>query len=187
MRHRRRSIHLPRGQYFPLQSLTQRSKPVSAAPLPPAPRHPIRSQDKGVRLRRKPMRALSKYQHADPIHNLEIGNINIQWRWITESLPQLTTGSVLWRKVELLKELWRDGDTSGGPDSLECCTRIMIFIEMLVATHVAVAVREVLLEWPITVIVCSRLKWSVIVHCRHSGYSLIALTRTRTVQANALV
>ena len=32
--------------------------PVDAAPLPPAPRQPMRSQDRGVRERRKPMRAL---------------------------------------------------------------------------------------------------------------------------------
>lgn len=32
--------------------------PVEAAPLPPAPRQPMRSQDKGVRERRKPIRAL---------------------------------------------------------------------------------------------------------------------------------
>ena len=33
--------------------------PVDAAPLPPAPRQPMRSIDNGVRLRRKPIKALN--------------------------------------------------------------------------------------------------------------------------------
>ena len=36
--------------------------PVDAAPLPPAPRHPMRSHDNGVRLKRKPIRALRHHQ-----------------------------------------------------------------------------------------------------------------------------
>ena len=39
-----------------------RGLPVDAAPLPPAPRHPIRSQDNGVKLRMKPASALSDSQ-----------------------------------------------------------------------------------------------------------------------------
>ena len=39
--------------------LVREDVPVSEAPFPPAPLQPMRSHDKGVRLRRKPTRALS--------------------------------------------------------------------------------------------------------------------------------
>lgn len=40
--------------------------PMSEAPLPPAPLQPMRSQERGVRLRRKPMRAL--HEESTPMN-----------------------------------------------------------------------------------------------------------------------
>lgn len=46
------------GPYDMCTSRDAANVPVEAAPLPPAPLQPMRSQDRGVRERRKPTRAL---------------------------------------------------------------------------------------------------------------------------------
>lgn len=41
---------------------------------------------------------------------------NLQWSWVTKGLAQVTCDLVLWREVELLEELWRDGNAARGLD-----------------------------------------------------------------------
>ena len=64
--------------------------PVEAAPLPPAPRQPIRSHDNGVKLRRKPTRALWVGFRQQCISSYTISRENgmnyEHWGWVSECL-----------------------------------------------------------------------------------------------------
>lgn len=77
---------------------------VEAAPLPPDPRQPIRSQDSGDRARRKPIRALGFWLAMIVAREED----NLHWRWITECFPQIALHDILGREIDLLKELRRD-------------------------------------------------------------------------------
>jgi hypothetical protein len=75
-----------------------------AAPLPPAPRQPIKSQDKGVRLRRKPNRALSRSASVFTHYICW----SLQGSWVAKRLPQVTFYGILRRQIYLLKKFRRD-------------------------------------------------------------------------------
>ncbi len=41
---------------------------------------------------------------------------NSQWRWVTDSLAELTSNLVLRREIDFLEELWRDGQAARRAD-----------------------------------------------------------------------
>lgn len=90
---------------------------------------------------------------------------------IAKRLPQITLDTVFRREVELLKELGRDGDASGGANTVESCSiRVLSTHGQVVVVHVAVtvAVGEVLFErW--LMVVGGVLKRAVVIHGRHCG------------------
>lgn len=88
-----------------------------------------------------------------------------QRRWVTKCLPQITTDFVLRRKVELLKELGRNGDASGCPDAIQCSASFVVFVEMLVACHIAIAIGEVFFERSAAVASGRGLERALVVHC----------------------
>ena len=64
-----------------------------AAPFPPAPRHPIRSQDRGVKLRRNPRRALMRIS----VDCASSRFYYIHRRRVTKCLAQITFHGILGR------------------------------------------------------------------------------------------
>ena len=57
-------------------------QPMLAAPFPPAPRHPMSVQLRGVRDNRKPTRALMRLATAI----ISMNRNDIQWCWVTKGL-----------------------------------------------------------------------------------------------------
>jgi hypothetical protein len=101
---------------------------VLAAPLPPAPRQPIKSQLSGERLRRKPQSALGCISaRAQKIADAQC----LQWRWIANSLSQVALDLVQGREVDLLEELGRDGDAACGLDLAERSVCVYIGVEVV--------------------------------------------------------
>ena len=81
---------------------------MPAAPLPPAPIHPMRSQDSGVRESKKPTSALRRVSSD---RKLEF-ELRLHWGWVTNSLSELTSYLILRRKIDLLEQLGRDGQAA---------------------------------------------------------------------------
>lgn len=75
---------------------------MSDAPFPPAPLHPMRSQESGLRLSKKPRRALIRLVSL-PSMIVETFD-NSQRRRVTERLPQVTLHRILRREVDLFEE-----------------------------------------------------------------------------------
>jgi hypothetical protein len=73
---------------------------IEAAPLPPDPRQPIRSQDRGVRERRKPSRAL----YVLSAWRFDSAMVDLHGCWVTKGLSEITLDSSLWREIDLLEE-----------------------------------------------------------------------------------
>jgi len=108
--------------------LDEESLYIDAAPLPPAPRQPIRSHERGVKLRRKPHSALDYVSQCSRINVLK----NIQWSWVTKSLSQISFDSILGREVNLFEELGRDRDaTSCAYPSQRCVTIHALIIQVI--------------------------------------------------------
>ena len=84
---------------------------------------------------------------------------DVQWCWVTESLPKVTLDSVLRCKVDLLEQLWNESDAPSPVDLPPCGLVIKILSQKRRAStvHHAVAgavlrgcgrcVREVLPHW----------------------------------------
>jgi len=101
---------------------------------------------------------------------------SLHWCRVTECSPQITADLVFRRQIELLEELWGNGDASGSPDAVECCSRWVIFFQVLMAAHIAVvativiAIREIFLQGATAMAnVGGGLEWTVVIHCRHFG------------------
>lgn len=92
-----------------------------AAPLPPAPRHPIKSQERGVKARRKPTRALSsRVSHV--VYIVGLGGsegLGVHRSRVSEGVSQLTLDVVVGRQVKLLEELRAHGHAGGRAELLE--------------------------------------------------------------------
>ena len=132
-------------------------KPVEAAPLPPAPLHPIGSQESGVKLRRKPTRALeclSKRTGPQPRQRSK----DLHWSWVTESLAEISSYSILGREIELLEEFRRDGDAASCADAAKSIFRGLVFTQVV---SIAVILGEILLK---------RRRPVVSVHGRHLSF-----------------
>lgn len=130
--------------------------------------------DRGVRLRRKPTRALHTHQHCFTPTTASMCYRSLHRCRIPKRLPQIALDAILRREVELLKELRRDGDAPSCPNTVESrpvgflsthCEVVIVHISM------AVAICEVLFERCVTVL-NSVLKRAVVVHCRHVGCGL---------------
>lgn len=55
----------------------------------------------------------------------------LQWGRIAKRLSQLASDSVLRREVDLLEQLWRDGQAAGRSESAKRKIRIGVFVQML--------------------------------------------------------
>jgi hypothetical protein len=89
--------------------------PMLAEPLPPAPRHPISVQLRGVRDSKKPQSALvmvSEGEREDVADDLQRSRV-------TEGLAKFALHIVLGRKIELLEQLGGNGNAPGRPDLLQ--------------------------------------------------------------------
>lgn len=131
--------------------------PVEAAPLPPAPLHPIKSAVRGVKLMRKPTSALEVFSKRCFSAN-GIIHRSSQRSWVTKRLAEVPRDSVLGREIQLLKEFWGHGDAASSTDAAKS------FIRRLILGHVvgiAIIPREILLK---------RKRFVSCVHIRHRGY-----------------
>ncbi len=74
---------------------------------------------------------------------------DVQWRRITERLPQVPSDSILRREIELLEKLRGDGDASSSSHALKSITLGVVGTHgQIVVVHVSVAVvlREIFLQ-----------------------------------------
>lgn len=115
---------------------------ISAAPPPPAPLQPIKAQHSGVKAITKPTRPL--------IFKLDIHMSKEEVGWLSEALQRCRIGKleaqvsfdlVGRRKVNLLEDLRRDGDTASG---LNATKRIFSGFSMGIAD--TSIFREILLQ-----------------------------------------
>lgn len=73
---------------------------IPAAPFPPAPLHPIRSQDKGDNDNKKPSNALKVASVAFG----STGGLLLHRSRISKGFSEVALDSILWREINLLKE-----------------------------------------------------------------------------------
>lgn len=106
-----------------------------AAPLPPAPRQPMRSMDRGVRQRRKPARPLftgecqlvsgqagERARPSKPLQeSMQVSTAaeDAHGRGVAKGAAQVAVDPVLGGEVELLEELGAHGDAGGGAEAVQ--------------------------------------------------------------------
>ena len=112
--------------------------PMLAEPLPPAPRHPISVQLRGVRESKKPQSALvvvSEGAGQDDANYLQRSRV-------TKGLAKFALDIVLGRKIEFLEQLRADGNASGRPNLLQGQVLVHTAVQMLVScTAIPIACR----------------------------------------------
>ena len=84
--------------------------------------------ESGVRDNKKPTRAL-RVVRSRARRWLRAGNL--QWRWVTNGLSELTRDFVLRREIDLLEQLGRDGQAARGPDLPQRIICIMAAVEVV--------------------------------------------------------
>jgi hypothetical protein len=85
---------------------------TEAAPLPPEPRHCIRSQDSGVNASKKPAKPL-RDDMISLCSKLSPLITNSQRRWVAKCLAKISSHIALRGEVKLFKELLSHYHTSG--------------------------------------------------------------------------
>lgn len=104
--------------------------PMLAEPLPPAPRHPINVQLRGVSESRNPTRALLTSATASTTRPCDL-----QRSRVTKRLSELALDLVLGRQVELLKQLRRNGNAAGRPDVAQSEVLVHVVTQVLVSVR----------------------------------------------------
>lgn len=98
--------------------------------------------ERGVKESRKPHRAL---------YGLSVGSnrcrtTDSQWCRVAKGRPNVVGDPVLGRKVDLLKELWRDGNASGSPESSQSSIFVVMVVVQVIAAVDGAAAGVVLLD-----------------------------------------
>jgi hypothetical protein len=144
---------------------------IPAAPLPPAPRQPMRSQDRGESDRMKPRSAL-RYGSA----TIEFSAaIDLHWGWITECLSKIPFDCILRREIDLLKKFRRYGYATSSSDPLQSGVVVQIHIVHVkrvsfISSRVSAVfvIREVLLQ-TFAIPICHVAAMSILFGCHYGG------------------
>ena len=100
------------------------------------------------------------------------------WCRVTDSLSELTSDLVLRREVDLLEQLWGDGQAARGADLPQRIIGIVVVVEMVVCIKLSAGilawdttqertVREILLEWCVPHVVMVASHTLTMMFCGH--------------------
>lgn len=56
---------------------------------------------------------------------------DLQGSRVAEGLSQITSNAVLWRKIDLLEQLWRDGQAASGSDTIQGMAWVHVFVKVV--------------------------------------------------------
>lgn len=73
---------------------------------------------------------------------------DLQGSRVAEGLSQVTSNSVLWRKIDFLEQLGRNGQATSGSDTIQGMAWVHVFVKVVFWRHISAFV-----------LICHRARW----------------------------